>query len=223
MTELRRATIRIFLLMVCWWSGVAHAATGDQVSDFFRAVQLDDPRTVQAMLASTIEPNEINPLGGEPALVLAVREGAMRVFNVLLANPAINLEAQAVNGNTALMMAAFKQNQQAAAALLAKGAAVNRPGWSPLHYAAASGDDEIARLLLQKGATVDARSPAGTGLFTPLMMAAREGHESTALLLLRQGADPNLKNSEGLTAVQIAGRAGKEHVVAALKAHAAGH
>jgi ankyrin repeat protein len=106
--------------------------------------------------------------------------------------------------------------------LLAKGAAVNRPGWSPLHYAAASGDDEIVRVLLQKGARVDATSPAGTGLFTPLMMAAREGHDSTALLLIEQGADPKLKNSEGLTAAQIAERAGRQHVVAALKAHGAG-
>jgi ankyrin repeat protein len=222
MTDLRRATVRIFLLAVCWWFGVAQAATDRQLDDFFRAVQIDDPRTVQALLGSAINPNEINPRGGEPALVLAVREGAMRVFNVLLAYPGTDLEANAVNGNTALMMAAFKRNQPAAVALLAKGAAVNRPGWSPLHYAAASGDDEIVRLLLQKGARVDAPSPAGTGLFTPLMMAAREGHDSTALLLLSQGADPKLKNSEGLTAAQIAERAGRQHVVAALKAHGTG-
>jgi ankyrin repeat protein len=208
---------------VFWWFGVAQAATTDQVTDFFRAVQLDDRRTVQAMLSSnTINPNELNPLGGEPALVLAVREGAMRVFDVLLANPGTDLRATAVNGNDALMMAAFKHNQAAVAALLAKGAAVNRSGWSALHYAAASGDDEITLMLVQKAANLDARSPAGTGLFTPLMMAAREGHDSTTLLLLREGADPDLKNSEGLTALQIAERAGKDYVVKALKAHASG-
>jgi hypothetical protein len=205
------------------WFGAAQAATPAQVKDFFRAVQLDDPKTVQSMLGTTIDPNELNPLGGEPALVLAVREGSMRVFDVLLNYPGTRLETPAINGNTALMMAAFKHNKPAVMALLAKGAAVNRPGWSPLHYAAASGDDEIAGILLQRGASIDSPSPAGTGLFTPLMMAAREGHETTALMLIERGANPQLKNSEGLTAAQIAERAGKSRVAAAIKERTSGH
>ncbi|MFL6675916.1 MAG: ankyrin repeat domain-containing protein [Massilia sp.] len=218
MTDLRRAIFRTFLMTVCLWFGAAHAATREQVTSFFRAVQMDDAKTVQSMLGSTINPNEINPIGGEPALVLAVREGSMNVFKVLLAHPGTNIEAPAINGNTALMMAAFKHNKPALNALLAKGAVVDRPGWNALHYAAASGDDEIARILLQRGARIDSTSPAGTGLFTPLMMAAREGHQSTALLLLQQGANPNQKNSEGLTAAQLAERAGKAQVAAALQA-----
>jgi ankyrin repeat protein len=210
-----RTIARIFLSIAFLWCGAAQAASPGQVKDFFRAVQLDDPKTVQAMLG-TVDPNELNPLGGEPALVLAVREGSMRVFDVLLAWKGTNLETPAINGNTALMMAAFKHNKPAAIALLGKGAAVNRPGWSALHYAAASGDDEIAGILLKRGASVDATSPAGTGLFTPLMMAAREGHDSTATLLLDHGANPALKNSEGLSAEQIATRAGKADVANAI-------
>lgn len=216
MTSLRRAIFRIFLSTVCLWMAVAQAATREQVTGFFRAVQMDDVKTVQSLLGSAVNPNEINPIGGEPGLVLALREGSMRVFGALLAHPGTDLEARAVNGNTALMMAAFKHNQPAVQALLAKGAAVNQPGWSALHYAAASGDDAIARILLQHGARIDATSPAGTGLFTPLMMAAREGHGSTALLLIDQGANPGLKNSEGLTAAQLAERAGKTQVAEAI-------
>jgi ankyrin repeat protein len=219
--SLPRAVFRTFLLSVFMCFGAAQAATPEQVKDFFRAVQMDDPRTVQALLG-TVDPNELNPLGGEPALVLALREESMRAFDVLLAYPGTRLETPAVNGNTALMMAAFKHNMPAVTALLAKGAAVNRPGWTPLHYAAASGDDDITKLLLNRGANIEATSPQGTGLYTPLMMAAREGHESTALLLLAQGANAKAKNSEGLTAAQIAERAGKSQVVAALKsAHGA--
>jgi ankyrin repeat protein len=187
----------------------------DQASDFFRAVQMDDAGTVRSLLGK-VDPNRPNPVGGEPALVLAVREGAMQVFDALLRNPGTNVDAPALNGNTALMMAAYKPNKPAAEALIAKGAAVNRPGWTPLHYAAASGDNDIARLLLAHGARVDAQSPPASGKFTPLMMAAREGHEDTAVFLLGQGADPQLKNGEGLTAAEIARKADHAAIAAAL-------
>lgn len=196
--------------------GDALAATPEQVHDFFRAVQMDDARTVGTLLGA-VDPNQPAPVGGEPALVLAVREGAMDVLKVLLAHPGTRVDAPAMNGNTALMMAAYKRNQPAAEALLAKGAAVNRPGWTPLHYAAASGDQGIARLLLEHGARVDAVSPSASGAYTPLMMAAREGHEDSALFLLDHGANPLLKNSEGLSAAQIAERAGHKAIAAAIQ------
>jgi ankyrin repeat protein len=195
------------------------AATSGQVGDFFRAVQMDDARTVKSLLAAGVNPNQPNPAGGEPALVLAVREGSMRVFQVLLDHPGIQLDAPAMNGNTALMMAAFKRNRPAAEALIARGAAVNRPGWTPLHYAAASGDEDIARLLLKRGARVDAVSPPASGSFTPLMMAAREGKPDMAVFLLGQGANPQLKNTEGMTAAQVAERAERADIATAIREH----
>jgi ankyrin repeat protein len=192
------------------------APNASQLTSFFRAVQLDDVNTVQAMLGTKVNANQINPLGAEPGLVQAVREDAMSVFHVFLAHPGTDLEAQAANGNTALMMAAYKRNRPAVEALLAKGAKVNQPGWTALHYAAASGDDAIVRLLLARGAQVDALSPLKSGAYTPMMMAAREGHDATALLLIAHGADRKRRNSEGLTAVEIAERAGKPRVAAAI-------
>ena len=188
------------------------APTPDQLASFFRAVQLDNVKAVEAMLGTVVNANQPNPVGGEPGLVLAVREDAMRVFAAFLAHPGTNLEVAAPNGNTALMMAAYKRNRPALEALLAKGARVNRPGWTALHYAAASGDDEIVRLLLARGAKIDAVSPPKSGAYTPLMMAAREGHDATALLLMEKGANPRLKNGEGLTPVALAERAGKPRV-----------
>jgi ankyrin repeat protein len=195
------------------------AATPGQLGELFRAVQMDDGSTVKKLIAAGVDPNQPNPAGGEPALVLAVREGSMRVFQVLLDQPGIQVDAPALNGNTALMMAAFKRNRPAAEALVARGAAVNRPGWTPLHYAAASGDEDIARLLIKRGARVDAVSPPASGSLTPLMMAAREGKPDMAVFLLRQGANPQLKNTEGLSAAQIAERAERADIATAIREH----
>jgi hypothetical protein len=217
-SPLRRIVLRSFVLVAALAAGMhpaVAAPTPAQTADFFRAVQMDDAGTVRSLLGK-VDPNAVNPIGGEPAVVLAVREGSMQVLDALLRYPGTNVDAPAMNGNTALMMAAFKHNKPAAEALIAKGAAVNRPGWTPLHYAAASGDDDIARLLLAHGAKVDAQSPPASGKYTPLMMAAREGHQDSALFLLGQGADPLLKNGEGLTASQIAQRADHGAIAAAI-------
>jgi len=190
-----------------------------QVAGFFRSVQLDDAGTVRKMLAA-VNPNQVNPVGGEPALVQALREGAMHVVAVLLDQPGIDLEAPAMNGNTALMMAAYQHNGPAVTMLLARGAKVTQPGWTALHYAAAAGDDPIAHQLLEHGAAIDAPSPPASGKFTPLMMAAREGHDRTVQLLLRAGANAALTNGEGLTAAQVAARAGHQAIADVIKARA---
>jgi ankyrin repeat protein len=216
----RRLVLRSLVLSLGLACGISAAApappNGAELARFFRAVQLDDAKTVGAMVGSVVNANQPNPIGGEPGLVQALREDAMAVFKVFLDHPGTSLEAKAANGNTALMMAAFKGNRPAVEALLAKGAKVNQPGWTALHYAAAAGDDEIVRLLLARGAKVDALSPTASGAYTPMMMAAREGHDRTALVLIAHGADRLRKNAEGLTAVQIAERAGKPRVAEAL-------
>jgi len=217
----RRLVLKSLVLALGLASGMSMAAPaapdGAALAKFFRAVQLDDAKTVTAMVGSVVNANQPNPIGGDTGLVMALREDAMDVVKVFLAHPGTNLEAKAVNGNTPLMMAAYKRNRPAVEALLAKGAKVNQPGWTALHYAAAAGDDEIVRLLLARGAKVDAVSPPSSGGYTPMMMAAREGHDDTALVLIAHGADRLRKNTEGLTAVQLAERAGKTRVADTLK------
>jgi len=217
----RRLVLEGIVLAAALACGVSTAAvrppSPSELTTFFRAVQLDDAKTVGEMLGSVVNANQPNPIGGEPGLVQALREDAMKVVKVFLEHPGTNLETKAGNGNTALMMAAFKRNRPAVELLLAKGAKVNQPGWTALHYAAAAGDDDIVRLLLARGAKVDAVSPPKSGGYTPMMMAAREGHDGTALVLIAHGADRARKNIEGLDAVQIAERAGKPRVAAALQ------
>lgn len=190
--------------------GASFAATPAQLADFYLAAQLDDPASVRKLLGLIGNPNGRDPVSGETALILALREEAHRVVPVLLDDPAIDLEATAINGNTALMMAAFKRDMAAATALIGKGAHINRSGWNALHYAAAAGAADIVRLLVAHKAEIDARAPYG---MTALMLAAREGQQDAVQALLLLGADATLKDSEDQTALQIAQRADKERIV----------
>ena len=193
----------------------AGPALADRVRDLVLAAQLDSPGSAKKLLAAGLSPNTIDPVSGEPVLQVALREDANGVVDVLVAAKDFNPELMAPNGNTALMLAAFKHNKHAVLALLAKGAIVNRAGWTALHYSAASGDAEISAILLAHHAVIDAESPSK---LTPLMIAAREGHPQVVELLLRAGADARLKNNEDLTASQIALRADKSAVAATIDA-----
>jgi len=191
-------------------------AEADQVA-FFRAVQIDDDRTVKAVLARGLDPNLHDPERGETGLIIAMRNDAMRVAKLLLAQPGLKVDEQSPNGNTALMMAALQKNKPAVLALLEKGAQVNRPGWTALHYAAAAGDLDIMKLLLERHAYIDAASPTGT---TPLMLAAREGQEDAVRLLLEEGADATLKDRAWReNAAEFAVRAQKPWIAELIRKH----
>lgn len=169
--------------------------------DFFRAVKLDDASVVKSLLSRGLDPNLVDEERGDTGLILALRENSLKVFDLLLNARDVDIEARAKNGDTALMIACFKGNRAAVDALLAKGAEVNRPGWTPLHYAAAIGNNDIVKVLLDKSAYIDAESPNKT---TPMMMAARGGHILTVKLLLDEGADATLKNELGMSAIDFA-------------------
>ena len=189
------------------------AARAGAFADFFRAVRTDDARKVASLLKQGLGPNLVEPERRDSGLILALREGSMKVFQVLVNAPDIDLEAQSANGDTALMIAAYTSNTPAVEALLAKGAHVNRPGWTALHYAAAAGSNDIVSMLLEKSAYIDAESPNKT---TPLMMAARGGHILTVRLLHDEGADATLKNELGMTAIDFASKHGHQDIAEGL-------
>lgn len=189
------------------------AAAAGAFEDFFKAAKVDDAKQISSLLARGLDPNIVEPERGDSALILALRENSMKVFDVLLNASNIDIELKAHNGDNALMIAAYKGNKPAVEALLAKGAQVNRPGWTPLHYAAAGGHNEIVQLLLENSAYIDAESPNKT---TPIMMAAGGGHIYTVKLLLDEGADATLKNAVGMTAIDFAKRVGRQDIAEGL-------
>ncbi len=190
-------------------------ARSNSWDDWFRAARMDDAICIRALIARGFDVNTLEADRYDTALIIAVRERASKVFRVLIDTPGIDVDARSRNGDTALMVAAFLPDAVAVQALLERGAEVNRPGWTPLHYAASSGSILVIRVLLDHHAYIDAESPNKT---TPLMMAARAGRREAVQYLLDEGADLSLKNEAGLNAADFARAQGHVDIAAALDA-----
>jgi len=188
------------------------AATYDGVA-FFRAVNTDNASGVATALSQGFDPNALDE-HGQPALILALQGESLKVAKVLMEAKGIRIDVRNHAGETPLMMAALKAEPSAVADLLARGAAVQKDGWTPLHYAATGGSAAIVKLLLAKGAVLEARSPNGS---TPLMMAARYGNEQAVDALLAAGADRTARNDLGMDASAFATSAGRDKLAARLK------
>ncbi len=80
-------------------------------------------------------------------------------------------------------------------------------GFTALHLAAFFGSEEAARLLVNRGADVDARGQ-GWMTGTPLHSAAAGRHARVVQVLLEAGADPNARQSGGWTPLHSAARNG---------------
>ena len=181
--------------------------------DFFRAVGVDDSRTVTTLLQRGFDPNSPDEKG-QVGLTLALRDGSLKVAEVLLQHPGLKIDAVNAADETAVMMAALRGNLEWTQRLLDRGAQVNRKGWTPLHYAASGPEPKVVSLLLDRGAEIEARSPNGT---TPLMMAARYGAYDAAERLLARGANVRARNDLGLGPVDFARQGGREALAATLE------
>jgi ankyrin repeat protein len=176
---------------------------------------MDNVYFLKQLMQRGMGPNLIEPKRGYTGLMLSIREDSMKAFDLLVNAPDVNLEAQATNGDTPLMLAAFYGNVPVVKLLLAREVEVNRPGWTALHYAAINGSSEIVKLLLDASAYVDAESPDEQ--MTPVMLAAMRGRVAAVAALRDGGADLSLKNKEGLTALDLARRYGQDEVIETLK------
>ncbi len=205
----------LIYLVVFIGFGTSHAGSYD---DFFVAIKRDDAATINSLLSRGFDPDTRNP-EGLSGLYLAIREPSIKAAEALIAWPKTNVETRTAQDESPLMLAALRGHLELARKLIARDADVNKPGWTPLHYAATNAHIPIIRLLLEHHAYIDAESPNGT---TPLMMAAHYGSPDAVKLLLEAGADPMLKNQLGLTALDFAHRANRSEAAALIAAFVRG-
>ena len=126
--------------------------------------------------------------------------GRGAALDAALGNPGV-VNSYAYDGWTPLHLAAFFGRREAAERLLAAGAALsarstNSMRNTPLHAAVAGGRTDVALLLIQRGAEVNA---ADSGRHTPLHIAAENGNAAVVESLLTHGADAHAVDAEDKT------------------------
>ena len=199
----------LFHVYLLCFSCLAIAQTADQITDFTKAAKFDDVSEVRSLIKAGVTPNTLDPKG-TPMLILAIRDKSFKVTDLLLSNPATDVNLTNKSGENALMLASFDGELALVKSLvLQKKAAVNKLGWSPIHYAATNGHLEIAQFLMTNGAQVNALSPSET---TPLMMSIGSGNDQLIKYLLDNGADLRMRNHEGYTAIDVAQLFGKDDI-----------
>ncbi len=92
-------------------------------------------------------------------------------------------------------------------------------GMTALHWAAYREDVEMARVLIQAGANVNAANRLKA--VTPLLIASNAGNAAMIELLLKSGADASLANTTGTTPLMLAAASGKVDAVKTLLDHGA--
>jgi uncharacterized protein len=123
-----------------------------------------------------------------------------RVAALVQADPSLAIFAAAIVGKT-------EELKQLIAADPALVSALSTDGWTPLHLAAFFGHLEAARILLNQGAQVKARSTNAMEN-TPLHAAAAGRHAEIAKLLLDHGATPDARQHGGWTPMHSAAQNG---------------
>ena len=201
-------------------TGWATCAQAGSFEDFFTAIRQDDVSTLSQLASRGFDLNTTDP-NGQSGLLLAIKIGSPKVADYLAGQPQTKVDARNPQNETPLMLAVLKGQLKLAQKLVRRDADVNKEGWAPLHYAATATEGPVVeqlQWLLEQHAYIDAESPNGT---TPLMMAAQYGQEEAVRTLLQEGADASIRNQIGLTAIDFAQRAGRQHVVNLLAANLA--
>jgi ankyrin repeat protein len=168
-----------------------NVALPDGTTALHWAVRWNSLDTVETLLRAGADVNATSRYKITPLALACENGNAAMVERLLKAGADPNASPK---GDTPLMVAARTGDVETVAVLLAHGATVNTKeperGQTALMWAVAEAHPAVAKVLVENGANVDARS---TGGFTPLLFAVRKGDAATLRLLLAAGANPNEK------------------------------
>ena len=209
-------------------SDVNFKAKGNVTPLNFAALNGHD-KAIEALLAGGAEVDDRDSQGNT-ALHVAAFRGQEKAVAALLAHKA-DPNAKNSKGNTAIQLAKIKSNvgvenlvrkyggrgslfdeakagnlEAVKSMLEAKPTQISdtdpETGFGPLHGALENNHNDVAALLIDRGATVNAAAK-NSGL-TPLHIAASKGNEPMAKLLIDKGAEVDSKDKFGSTPLVLA-------------------
>jgi uncharacterized protein len=201
--------------------------------ELFQAIHDNDHRKVEQLIVANPASAKARSESGVSALMQARYEGRREIVELLrataddldvfesatlgdlarlrallAADPGL-AKTFSNDGFTALHLASFFAQPEAAEELLQSGADPNAVAKNPMkvaviNSAAASGRAELVKMVLAAGADPNTRQLAG---YTALHAAAAHDNIEMAQALLHAGADASLKSDDGQSAAEKAGPA----------------
>ncbi|KAL2867539.1 ankyrin repeat domain-containing protein [Aspergillus lucknowensis] len=186
---------------------------------FSRACERGNVAVVKALMARSDV--DVDRWRGShfPPLYMAAENRCAAVVELLLADDRVNPNATTMIGITGLMAAARTGDARSVRAFLRRpGVDIHKTGprgWDALFYAAESGVEAVAEMLLNCGADVHRQANDRS---TALHVAAGRGSVAIVQLLLAHGADPSLRDIRNSTPLHRAADRDNPKVVEALLA-----
>jgi ankyrin repeat protein len=204
--------LRLFIVALALVCGCARA----QVAGEERSLENGDFSEFSRLVGAGALVSAKNRLGESP-LYVAAEKGQLEMARALIAAKA-DARALTPNGETVLHAAAMIESAALMTALIEAGAeinAANRDGETPLHWAAMTGTFLAVKALADAGADLDAQD-LRTGN-TALHAAA--SHNDIVLIhyLLSKNVRTDIRNNNGLTALELARAGGRASAVRLLE------
>ena len=201
-----------------------------------------DARCAQPWQTHAVPKRSVRPRKPKPTIFEAIASGDAKRVKRFLAREPDAASARDPDGVSAVRRALYEGHEDLAELLVGAGArldhfdaaalgdaealkrsigrrrslvrALSEDGFTPLHLAAYFGGVDAAKLLLERGADVHARSTnRSLPSLTPLQSAAAGRRTEVAALLLEHGADPNATQAGGWTALHAAAANGNTELV----------
>lgn len=208
---------RLLLAALCLWATCAHAQTRccapprTPEEALFRSIENGDHAEFSRLLGAGVSVSSRNPQGETP-LYFAAEKGEIEMARSLIARGA-DAKALTPNGETVLHAASMIESAALMKDLIDAGAdvnAANKDGETPLQWAALTGTFLAVKALADAGADINVQDARAGN--TPLHAAV--SHDDIVLIhyLLSKNARTDIRNNEGLTALELAQSRGRGSV-----------